>query len=157
MTTHLNRPELFINYSPHLDLRISLERVQEYGGISCPEYFFAVSCRLRHPTGSFTYSVSDLCFEPASFIQFSEELRGMQQGLRQEAALKNVGEMMVLRLAGDSGKLVATLAIREYLAPSMATLNASFGVDYDLFVNKLRGEVDRFVEEIRQVAPVPPE
>ncbi len=71
--------------------------------------------------------------------------------------LKNVGEMVVLRLAGDSRKLLATFDIREYLAPSMATLTATFEVDYDLFVNKLRGEIDRFVEEIRLVEPANPE
>jgi len=112
---------------------------------------------LRHPTGSFTYDVSNLCFEPEAFARFSQELQRLQQGLRQEAALKNVGDMMTLRLEGDSRKLFATLDIREYLAPSMATLNATFEVDYDLLVNKLRGEIDRFVEEIRQVEPADPE
>jgi hypothetical protein len=155
MTTPFNRPEIIINYSPMLDLRITLVRAQSYEGISLPEYFFEVDCRLRHPSGSFTYSVSDLCFDPKSFVRFSEELRGLQQGLRQEAALKNVGEMMILSLKGNSHELLATLYISEYLAPRMATLNASFEVDYDLFVNKLRGEIDRFVEEIRQVEPSP--
>ncbi len=49
---------------------------------------------------------------------------------------------MVLHLAGDSRKLLATLDIRGYLA---------------LFVNKLRGEIDRLVEEIRLVEPANPE
>jgi hypothetical protein len=37
----------------------------------------------------------------------------------------------------------------------MATLNATLEVDYDLFVNKLRGEVDRFIEELRAIQPPP--
>ena len=157
MTTPRHRPEVVINYSPMLDLRITLASVQGYGEVSRPEYRFEVDCCLRHATGCFTYSVSNLCFEPESFSRFSGELQSLQQGLRQEAALKNVGEMMVLRLAGDSRKLLATLDIRESLAPSTATLNATFEVDYDLFVNKLRGEIDRFVAEILQVPPAPTE
>jgi hypothetical protein len=65
--------------------------------------------------------------------------------------------MMVLRLEGNSRGLRATLNIRESLAPQMATLNAILDVDFDLFVNKLRAEVDRFVEELRQMQPSPPE
>ncbi len=136
-----------------LDLRITLVRAQGYEGISLPEYFFEVDCRLPHPTGSFTYSFSHLCFEPRSFTTFSEELRGLQQGLRGEATLKNVGEMMVLSLKGNSRELLATLDIREYLPPSTWTLSATLEVDYDLFVNKLCREVDRFVAEIREVRP----
>jgi len=151
MTTPLHRPELVINYSPQFDLRITLASVQEYDFVSWVEYRFDVDCQLRHPTGSFTYSASNLCFELQSFARFSEELQGLQQGLKHEAALKNAGDMMILQLAGDSRMLLATLNIREYLAPSMATLNATFAVDYDLFVNKLRPEIDRFAEEIRRV------
>jgi hypothetical protein len=57
--------------------------------------------------------------------------------------------MKVLRLEGNSRKFLATLDIREYLAPSMPTLNAPIELDYDLFVNKLRAEIDRFAEGIR--------
>jgi hypothetical protein len=156
MTTNPTQPEIVISYSPRLDLRIALKRAQGYGGISHPEYVFDVTCRLRHPTGSFTYSADDLCFEPRAFAQFSDELRQLRQGLRAEVALKSVGEMIVLRLAGDSRQFTAALAIREYLAPSMATLNASFEVDYDLFVNKLPREIDRFIDEVGQVEPAPP-
>jgi len=148
-------PELDINYAPELDLRITFAHVQGYEGNASPEYRFEVDCRLRHATGSFTYSVSDLCFDLQSFSKFSKELQGMQQGLRQEAALKSVGEMMVLRLEGDSRALKATIAIRESLAALLATLNATLDVDYDLFVNKLRREVDRFLQEVRQLEPSP--
>ena len=151
MATFLGRPELVINYAPELDLRIAFASAQGYGEVALPEYRFEVECRLRHSTGSFTYSVSNLCFDLESFARFSRELGGLQQGLRQDAALRNVGEMMILRLEGNSRKLQATLDVREYLAPSMASLHAAFDVDYDLFVNKLRREIDRFIEELRQV------
>jgi hypothetical protein len=156
MNLPLQKPELRINYSPKLDLRIALASVQGYGGIASPEYRFQIDCLLRHPTGCFTYSVSNLCFEPESFVRFSGELRELQQGLGQAASLRSVGDMMVLRLEGNSRKFLATLDIREYLAPSMATLNATIEVDYDLFVNKLQAEIERFVEGIRQVEPDPP-
>ena len=150
------RPQLIINYAPELDLRITFTHAQGYGGIASAEYRFEVDCRLRHARGSFTYSVSDLCFDLQSFSKFSKELQGMQQGLRQEAALKSVGKMMVLRLEGNSRALNATINIRESLAARLATLNATVDVDYDLFVNKLRGELDRFLEEVRQIEPSPP-
>jgi len=153
MLTALNRPEIVINYSPKLDLRIALVEVQSHEEVSLPECFFEVDCRLRHPSGTFTYCFSHLCFEPKSFARFSEELRSLQQGLGKEAALKNVGEMMVLSIKGDTRDLLVTLDVREYLPPSSWTLNATLEVDYDLFVNKLRGEIDRFVEEIHQVEP----
>jgi hypothetical protein len=149
-------PELIINYAPELDLRIIFAHAQRYEGNASPEYRFEVDCRLRHSTGRFTYSVSDLCFDLQSFSKFSKELEDMQQGLRQEAAVKSVGEMMVLRLEGNSRALNATINIRESLAARLATLNATVDVDYDLFVNKLRREVERFLEEVRQLVPSPP-
>jgi hypothetical protein len=157
MIEPLRRPELVINSAPILDLRIALAFVQGYENVAPPEYRFEVECRLRHATGSFTYSVHDLCFDLKSFAKFSEELRAMQQGSRRNAALKNVGDMMVFRLEGNSHKLAATLDVRECLAPSMVSVHATLEVDYDLFVNKLRGEMDRFVEELRQIEPLPPE
>ena len=155
MTHAAPRPELVINYAPELDLRFALASVQGYGNIALPEYRLAVDCRLRHPTGSFTYSVSDLCFDLQAFAKFAEELKGMQQ--TRSATLKNVGEMMVFRLVGDFRKLEATLSIRESIAAKFATLNATLEVDYDLFVNKLHGEIVRFLEEVRQIEPSPPE
>jgi hypothetical protein len=152
-----NRPDLVINYAPQLDLRIAFASARNFGGLAPPEYRFEVECRLRHPSGSFTYSVTDLCFEPQAFAQFCEELHAMQRGLRRDAALKNVGEMMVLQLEGDTRKLVARLNIREYLAPSIAQLDASFDVDYDLFVNQLPGKIAGFVEELDQIEPSPQE
>lgn len=151
------RPQLVINYTPKLDLRIACVHVQGYGAVVLPEYRFEVDCRLRHATGSFTYSVSDLCFDLQSFSRFSKELQGMQQGFRQEAALKSVGEMMILHLEGNSRALQARLNVRESIGARLASLSAVFDVDYDLFVNKLHSEVKRFLEELRQIEPSPPE
>jgi hypothetical protein len=155
MTTPHHGPEVIINYSPKLDLKITLVRARSYEAVSLPEHFFEVDCRLRHPTGSFAYSFSHLCFEMKSFTQFSEELQSLSQGLSREATLKNVGEMMVLSLKGDSRQLLLTLDVREYLPPSSWALNAVVEVEYDLFVNKLRGAIDEFIAEIRQVEPSP--
>ena len=153
MTDPSHRPELVINYSPHLDLRIALVSVQDYEGNARPDYRMEMHCRLRHPSGEFTYSADDLCFDLDAFAGFSSELQKLQHGSAEQASLKNVGEMVVLELKGNSGALRATLNIREYLAPTMATFNAEFEVDYDLFVNKLRAEVDRFVDELRDMQP----
>ncbi len=150
------RPQL-VYYAPNLDLRITCVQVQAYGDVAHPEYCFEVECRLRHSTGGFTYSSSRLCFDPESFALFSHELQGMQQGLRPEAALKSVGEMMILQLEGNSRKLLATLDIRESIAARIASLHAIVEVDYDLFVNNLHSKVERFLEEIRQIEPSPPE
>jgi hypothetical protein len=65
--------------------------------------------------------------------------------------------MTVFRLEGDFRKLKATLYTRESIAANIATMRATLAVDYDLFVNKLRGDVARFVEELRQIEPSSPE
>jgi len=153
MTTLPFRPGLIISNSI-LNLRITLASAESQGNQAWIEHRFEVDCRLRHPTGSFTYSVSNLCFDVKSFDRFSQQLRELQQGARQDAALRNVGDMMVLQLEGNSRNFMATLNIREYLAPTMASLNAKIEVDYDLLVNKLPGEIDRFVEEILLIEPL---
>lgn len=99
-----NRPEgaeLMINYDPVFHLRIAFASMRDYAGIGLPEYLFEVEYHLCHPTGTLGYFGSDLCFDPKSFAQFSQELRAMQQGVSPEAGLKNVGEMMVLQLSGN--------------------------------------------------------
>src|SRR5258708_29869176 len=139
MTTPLSRPEVVINYSPKLDLHITLLAVQGYGRVALPDYRFEMDCRLQHPTGSFSYSANDLYFDLESFERFSTELQGVQQGLRQEAALKDAGQMVVLRLEGNSRALQATLEVREYLPPSMPKLNAPFELHSTFFFTKLPG------------------
>ena len=108
---------------------------------------------IRHPTGNLTYSVVDLCFDIEAFERFSQELRHVQQGKRRDAALRNVGDMMVLRGEREPQNFIVTFNIREYLAPTMTTLNAKIEVDYDLFVNRLPGDAERFVDEIRLIEP----
>jgi len=146
----IENPELALHFDPRLDLRITLASIDTQGGFAAPEYRFAVDCRLRHPSGSFSYCAADLCFEPESFARFSQELEGLQRGLSQQAALSNPGGMMVFTVEGDSRALQAHLEIREYVAPSTAMLKAILDVDYDLFVNKLRAEVDRFIAELKR-------
>ena len=153
MKTLLSRPELTLNYSI-LNLRIKLASILSMGEVAWPEYRFEVECRLWHPTGAFTYSVSDLCFEVDSFERFSHEIRNVQQGKRRDAALSNVGDMMVLPVEGDSRKFLAAHNVREYLVPTMASLQAKFELDYDIVVNRLPGDLDRFVAEIRLIDPV---
>jgi|SRR5882672_4058895 len=149
----MDGPQITINYSPKVDLRIKCVKAERYRQVGWVEYRFEVKCRLPHPSGTFEYFASDLCFDQDSFIRFCEELRAMQQGARNVAALKNVGEMLELRLKLASRKLQADLKIREYIAPHMATLSSTFELDYDLFVNKLLREIERFVDELRCVEP----
>jgi hypothetical protein len=144
------RPHLVLNFDPRLDLKITLASESSQGGFVAPEYRFAIDCQLRHLSGSFSYSATDLCFEPESFARFSRELEHLQRGLSQRAALSNVGGMMVFVVEGNSRSLRAHLEVREYVAPSTAMLKATLDVDYDLFVNKLRVEVDRFTAELKR-------
>jgi hypothetical protein len=149
-----NYPELVVNYDARLDLRIKLASVNRQGGFVATEYRFEVDCQLRHATGSFSYVAKDLCYEAESFERFSWELEQMRRGQNNNATLRSVGEMMVLRLEGDSRGLQAQLEIREYLAPTMARLSAALQVDYDLFVNKLQAEVERFAAELKSLETI---
>ena len=151
MTTGDQRPELVINYSPQLDLRIAFAEAVHYGGLARPDYRFEMNCCWRHPSGTFGYSAHNLYFGLDGFESFAEELQGLQQGLTQEAALKDPGEMVVLRLERKNNTLFANFDMREYLPPSLAKLHVVLEVDYDLFVNKLKREVDRFLAELRQI------
>lgn len=152
MSTTLRTSTFGSAYCVHKVLAANVGRGSKgHGSIARPDYCFEVNCCLRHPTEAFTYSANDIYFDLESLAAFCEELRGMQRGLRQEAALHDPGEMVVLRLKGNARGLQLTLNVREYLAPSIATLNASFDVDYDLFVNKLHAEMGRYLEELRQV------
>jgi hypothetical protein len=48
MPTPSYKPDLVINYSPALDLRITFVYAQGYEEVSLPEYRFAVNRLLRH-------------------------------------------------------------------------------------------------------------
>jgi len=110
------------------------------------------SCR-RHPSETLTYPANNTYFGLDGFERFAAELKGLQQGLKEQAALKDPGEMVVLRLERRPNTLVANFDVCEYLPPSTAKLHVVLQVDYDLFVNKLKEEVDRFVEELREIVP----
>jgi hypothetical protein len=153
MTIPDQRPALTINYSSQLDLRITLAEAVHYGGLARPDYRFEMNCCWRHPSGTLGYSADNLYFGLDGFERFAEELQRLQQGLTQEAALKDPGEMVVLRLERKGNTLWANFDIREHLPPSVAQLHVVLEVDYDLFVNKLKSEVDRFVEEVREIKP----
>jgi len=64
---------------------------------------------------------------------------------------------MILHLEGNSRALRAKLDVRESIDARIASLASVFEVDYDRFVNKLHSEVDRFLEELRQIEPSPPD
>jgi hypothetical protein len=146
-------PQITINYSPKLDLRIQCVRAERYRHVGHVEHRFEVKCRLRHPSGTFEYFVADLCFDLDSFSRFEEDLRGIQRGEGNRASLRNVGDMMVLSLAGSPRHFQAELKIREYMAPHITTLTSTLDVDYDLFVNKLATEMQRFASDLRLVQP----
>jgi hypothetical protein len=153
----LPRPELVINYAPTLDLRIVLGDAQSLGDVSVPVYRFELNCSLRHAMRTLQYRDPRVFFELTAMQRFMEQLKGIQQGTTRQAALSDPGEMVAFRLESDPPKLHATLDIREYLPPSSFTLHESHEVDYDLFVNKLCIEVERFLNEVREIEPSPPE
>ena len=146
-------PQLSINYAPQLNLSLTCVRVQAYE-VASREYRFEVKCRIGHPTGYFEYLAKDLCFEPDSFARFAEELHSIQQGAADSAALKSVGEMLVLQLDRKNRKLDLKLSIREHLPPGkLASLTMAIEADYDLLANKLGREVAEFLAELREVTP----
>lgn len=149
MTVIDPRPELFINYSPELDLRFTLAEIVDYGGAACPDYRFEVNCRWRHARGFFAYRAENIYFSLDAFPRFEQALHGIQQGQREEAALHDPGEMVVLQLERKLNKMSANFDVREGVPPSTAKLHVALEVDYDLFVNKLRCEVERFIGELR--------
>ena len=96
----LDGPQIIINDSPQMDLRIKCVRAQRVYG-SLVDHRFEVKCTIRHPSGHFEYTASDLWLDIESFSRFVEELLGAQQGTHTGATLKNVGEMFELHLARD--------------------------------------------------------
>jgi hypothetical protein len=151
MTRQLG-PQLSINYSPEFELCLTCVRAQEYQAAGFVEYRFETKCRFRHPTGYFEYFAGDLCFDPGGFAHFSEELHNMRQGTTDHAALKNVGDMLVLQLDRTGRKLRLKISVREYLPPDeLGSLSVAVDVDYDLFVNKLPQEVEEFLVDLRSM------
>ena len=150
-------PELIINYSPTLDLRIVLAEARSFGHVATPEFRFELNCHVRHAMRTLQYRDPRVFFDLNAIQRFLKQLKAMQQGTMRQAALTDPGDMVVFRLESNPPTLLATLDIREYLPPSSFTLHERQEVDYDLFVNKLAAEVDRFVDEIQQTKPTPSE
>lgn len=150
-------PELVVNYAPTLDLRIVLAEARSLGDVSQPDYRFQLECRLHYPLRTLHYESTHVFFELKALERFMEQLKAIQQGMAKQAALSDPGEMVVFRVVSDPPKLQATLDIRDYVPPSSFTLHESQEADYDLFVNKLCREVERFLDEVRQIEPSPPE
>jgi len=157
MSETLLHPELIINYAPTLDLRIVLAEARGFGNVATPEYRFELNCHVRHAMRTLQYRDPRVFFDLNAIQRFLKQLKGMQLGTMRQASLTDPGDMVVFRLESNPPTLLATLDIREYLPPSSFTLHERQEVDYDLFVNKLGAEVERFVDEIRQVKPSPSE
>ena len=135
-----NSPHLHITYSPHLSLRfqfLSAERVASVGSVS---WQFALHCTIRHSKGQFTYDASDLYIDIDAFERFHDELASIAAGKRRDAELRDAGRMVCFALHLDGRRLKSTVRIRESQADDdMSYLTGGFTVDYDLFINKLRG------------------
>jgi hypothetical protein len=148
----LDSPQLQIDFSPELNFQLVCVTAQQYKGFD--EYFFEVKCHVRHPSGYFEYFVDHLCFQPDDFTDFAAGLRATQQGMASHAALKNVGDMLVLQLDLNERKLRLKLKIKEFMPPDgSADLSVSTGADYDMFINKLLSSVEEFVKDLRRLKP----
>ena len=150
-------PELIINYAPTLDLRITLAEARSFGSVSTPEYRFELRCHVRHAMRTLQYRDPRVFFDLSAIQTFMKQLKGMQQGTMRQASLTDPGDMVVFRIESNPPVLHATLDIREFLPPSSFTLHERQEVDFDLFVNKLRANVEQFFDDIRQLKPSPQE
>jgi hypothetical protein len=153
MDGNQRRPEMRIAYSSPFALNFSLARV-ERGPNGWVDWRFNVRIAIRHPTGQFTYDAHDMFFELSSFETFLEQLQGIRSGREAIAKLANPGEMLSLVLRLDGRKLHSLIKISECQPNDpLTTLNASFDVDYDLFVNKLAQEMKEFIAGLRRASP----
>ncbi len=157
MLEPLPHPELVINYAPTLDLRIVLAEARSFGNVSAPEYRFELNCHVRHAMRTLKYRDPRVFFDLSAMQTFLKQLKGMQQGTMRQASLTDPGDMVVFRIENNPPMLHATLDIREFLPPSSFTLHERQEVDYDLFVNRLGADVERFLDDIRQLKPSPSE
>ena len=107
---------------------------------------------IRHSTGKFTYEATDLFIDAECFEVFEAQLRQIGGGQTEEAKLADKGEMFSFVLRLKERRLQSAINIREYQGDDeLTTLRAGFGVDYDLFVNKLREDVAQFNAALRGV------
>lgn len=68
--------------------------------------------------------------------------------------MAGIYEMFSFVLNSSGRRLQSAINIREYQGDDeLTTLRAGFGVDYDVFVNKLRDDVAEFNAALRGVIP----
>ena len=157
MTSNLDHPKLVIGDSRNFRFEIACVRAQEYSKVGMPgvtEYFFAIHARIHHPTGHFEYRANDICFDVAGLQGFLQSLTEIRSGRATRAKLSDVGEMVVLNLEAKGRRLRCSIDVREFQAgEELTTLHSGFGVDYDLFVNKLPEQITEFIETLKSLTP----
>jgi hypothetical protein len=127
---------------------MQLSSVQTYE-VASPDYCFDFACRVRHPTGEFTYKASDIFFAPQVFRNFAEQLDAIREGKTEDAKFHDYGQMTEFSIHVHNRKTQVSLRIRVYQPGAAQTvLSAGFPVDYDLFVNALHEKVAQFVTEL---------
>lgn len=115
---------------------------------------FTLFVRCRTPKGRFTYEGQDICFESDAFERFGEQLDAMKAGRAAKAELVEAGRMLSLKLTVKGHSTNCSIRIREAQAANeMTLLSAGFKVDYDLFVNKMSGDVMEFSRKLREIRP----
>lgn len=146
--------ELRVAYAPEFLLRFVLNKAERVVSVDSTSWKFEVQCLIRHSTGKFTYAATDLFIDADCFEVFEAQLRQIGSGQTQEAKLADKGEMFSFVLKLNGRRLQAAVNIREYQGDDELTiLRAGFGVDYDLFVNKLRDDLAEFNAALRSVIP----
>lgn len=146
--------ELRVAYAPEFSLRFTLNKAERIVGVASTSWKFGVQCLIRHSKGQFTYEAADLFIHADCFEAFGAQLGQLGSGKVQQAKLADEGEMFSFVLNLNGRRLQSAINIREYQAGDDSTiLRAGFGVDYDLFVNKLRDDVAEFNAALRRVIP----
>jgi hypothetical protein len=141
-------PILVIDYASGLFVTIQLSNARPYEA-AWPEYRFNVSSRIPHSKGEFTYTGRDICFDPQTFRDFSEQLNAIREGKAERAEFHEVGQMIEFAIEARDGKTETSLRIQEHQPNGELTvLSACFEVDYDLFVNALQRKAADFAAEI---------
>ena len=152
MHTEAENVELRIEYSPEFNYCVRFIKAERSvaGGCVDVQWTFAVSCLIRHSGGKFTYEANNIHFDESQLCSFIDQLEAIRSGKGARAELTDY--MSTFGLHRQGHRLKATILIREG-AGDLTTLNASFEVDYDLFVNKLHEQARSFLGELRRVVP----
>jgi len=146
--------ELRIAYAPEFSLRFAFKKAERVVSVGWTSWKFGVQCLIRHSNGIFTYEATHLFIDAYCFDLFESQLRQMANGQTQQAKLADKGQMLSFVLNLNGRRLQSAINIREHQAgDELTTLRAGFGVDYDLFVNKLRDDVAQFNAALRGVVP----